>query len=288
MSKNNDSIILIIGGSGFIGGAIVKYLLNNYKKNKILFPTRKECDLENKNSILSYTNPLKNEKLKVIFCASIVRKKNNTLLSMNKNIELVDNFINSLVINNLVSLIFMSSIDVYDTSMCKKFTEESLLLPSSYYGLSKIYNEYSIKEKLKKTNTTILRLPGVYGEDKNSLIDMFIDRIYCNTIIDLENEGKNLRDFLFIDDLCEVINELLINPTKEVFNVASGKSISVIKIIKHIEEALHKKANLKRKTNLYNNNDILISNKKIKKHFSNLKFTTIYDGIQKLVNKKEK
>ena len=34
MIKDNDTIILIVGGSGFISNSICKYLLNNYKKNK--------------------------------------------------------------------------------------------------------------------------------------------------------------------------------------------------------------------------------------------------------------
>lgn len=34
MIKNNDTIILIVRGSGFIGNSIRKYLLYNYKKNK--------------------------------------------------------------------------------------------------------------------------------------------------------------------------------------------------------------------------------------------------------------
>ena len=262
MNIDEESIVLIFGGSGFIGSSIIQYLLGNLKKNKIFFPTRKECNLENKNNILSYLNQFKKEKLQVIFCAGIVRKKNDTSNAMKKNIEIVDNFLNSFNINNLDSLIFMSSIDVYDTSnVINKISEKSKIFPSSYYGLSKYNNENSIKEVLKQAYTTILRLPGVYGGDKYSLIDIFLDKIYSNEIIELENEGKNLRDFLFIEDLCEVVKELLLNPKRDIFNVSSGNSTSIIEIIRHIEELIKKKANLKLKDNPYNNKDIIISNK---------------------------
>ena len=39
-----------------------------------------------------------------------------------------------------------------------------------------------------------------------------------------------------------VVKELLIHPSKEIYNIASGKSISIIKIIKHVEEKINKKA----------------------------------------------
>ena len=117
------------------------------------------------------------------------------------------------------------------------------------------------------------------------MYDIFLDKIYSNEIIELENEGKNLRDFLFIEDLCEVVKELLLNPKRDIFNVSSGNSTSIIEIIRHIEELIKKKANLKLKDNPYNNKDIIISNKKIKKHFNHLKFTKIYEGIHKLTKR---
>ena len=55
----------------------------------------------------------------------------------------------------------MRSIDVYENLNHKKITEENLLLPKNYYGFSKMYNESTIKEKLKNTSISILRLPGV-------------------------------------------------------------------------------------------------------------------------------
>ena len=82
---------------------------------------------------------------------------------------------------------------------------------------------------------------------------MFLDKIYSNEFIELENGGVNMRDFLYIDDLCKIVKELLLNPTREIFNVATGNSISIIKIIRHIEETFRKKANLKLKSNPYNN-----------------------------------
>ena len=68
------------------------------------------------------------------------------------------------------------------------------------------------------------------------------------------------------------------------YNISSGKSTSVLKIVKIIERLLNKKANLVKKVNQYTNMNIMISNKKILDHLSNFKFTTIEEGIQTIVN----
>ena len=112
----------------------------------------------------------------------------------------------------------------------------------------------------------------------------FINRIFHNKTILLENEGKNLRDYLFVEDLCRIVSFLLTKPSNTIFNISSGKSTSVLKIVKIIEKLLNKKANLEKKVNQYTNMNIMISNKKILDHLSNFKFTTMEEGIQTIVN----
>jgi len=284
MNENNDSIILIFGGSGFIGKSITNYLNIKYSNKKIIFPSSVECDLEDKNSISNFIKSLNNQKLQIVFSAGITRKQKDSFETMHKNIAMVENLLNCLSKYKIISLIFMSTIDVYKNTNHNKITEENLLLPKNYYGFSKMYNESTIKEKLKNTNISILRLPGVYGNDKNSIIDTFINRIFCNKTIFLENEGKNLRDYLFVEDLCRIVSHLLIKPSNTIFNISSGKSTSVLKIVKIIEKILNKKANIKKKFNQYTNMNIMISNKKILDHLPNFKFTTIEEGIQTIVN----
>ena len=284
MNESNDSIILIFGGSGFIGKSITNHLNIKYNNKKIIFPSSDECNLEDKNSISNFVKSLNNKNLQVVFSAGIVRKQKDSFETMHKNIAMVENLLNCLSKYTIISLIFMSSIDVYENINHKKITEENLLLPKNYYGFSKMYNESTIKEKLKNTNISILRLPGVYGNGKNSLIDTFINRIFYNKTILLENEGKNLRDYLFVEDLCRIVSSLLIKPSNAIFNISSGNSTSVLKIVKIIEKLLNKKANLEKKVNQYTNINIMISNKKILDHLSNFKFTTIEEGIQTIVN----
>ena len=89
----------------------------------------------------------------------------------------------------------MSTIDVYKNTNNKKITEENLLLPKNYYGFSKMYNESTIKEKLKNTSISILRLPGVYGNGKNSIIDTFINRVFSKSEIYQSKKNQNKSNY---------------------------------------------------------------------------------------------
>ena len=67
---------------------------------------------------------------------------------MEKNIKMIRNFIRASKELNIISLVFLSSIDVYAQKFDSPLTEESDLFPSSFYATSKICSEYMLQSAL--------------------------------------------------------------------------------------------------------------------------------------------
>ena len=81
---------------------------------------------------------------------------------------------------------------------------------------------------------TILRLYLVYGpkQDVNRIIPITIFNSIKNKKFDCSS-GKQLRDFIYIDDVIEaIIKTLKMRVSREIINIGSGHPITIKKIIK--------------------------------------------------------
>ncbi len=79
-------------------------------------------------------------------------------------------------------------------------------------------------------------------EKKNTLIKSVLDQINTNGIIKLSNE-KTRRDFLYISDFIELLNNILNKFPYgfNIYNVGSGTSYTITEIAKKIANLLNKK-----------------------------------------------
>ena len=111
--KTNDSLLLV-GANGFIGSAIAKYLLS--KQIAYYSWDRHTHDLCNLRQTKSYMKQFKGATLRVIYLSSVTRTKMDSSDSMQANISMIDNFIKASKELKIASIIFLSSIDVYDNT----------------------------------------------------------------------------------------------------------------------------------------------------------------------------
>ena len=110
----------------------------------------------------------------------------------------------------------------------------------SIYGQSKLLGTNFLLFLNKKYNfpVTILRLYLIYGpyQDPNRVIPITILNSILNKKFDC-SDGKQYRDFLYIDDLVDGIIKILTkknNLSGEIINLGSGKPTKIKKIIKNI------------------------------------------------------
>ncbi|MGZ5551927.1 MAG: NAD-dependent epimerase/dehydratase family protein, partial [Nitrososphaeraceae archaeon] len=143
------------------------------------------------------------------------------------------------------NFIFLSTY-VYGEPQYLPIDENHPINPHSPYNKSKIIAESLCKDysKIFGINIVILRPFYLYGYNrkKNTLIRSVLDQINSNEIIKLSNE-KTSRDFLYISDFIELLNNILNKfPSGcDIYNVGSGTSYTITEISRRIANLLNKK-----------------------------------------------
>lgn len=125
-------------------------------------------------------------------------------------------------------------------------TEDSLLQPSSLYGITKQNQEQMvlILGKALNINTVAFRYQNVYGPGQSlsnpytGILSIFSTRIKNHKDINIFEDGNESRDFVFIND---VVNATILGLENDqangkVYNVGTGKSIDVMTVAKKLCE----------------------------------------------------
>ncbi len=241
--------ILVIGGTGFIGFNLLKKLL-------LL-----KYDL----SSVSTKLPLKEKKLKGVnyICLDISKKKNFIRLNKFKfdivinlggyidhskekktfksHFEGTKNLVDYFRYKDLKLFIQIGSSLEYG-GVASPQKEHSKCKPKGNYGLAKYKaSKYLITSKGLRFSFLILRLYQIYGphQDTSRLIPHTITSCINKKNFNCTN-GKQLRDFLFVDDLVNLFIKILISKklTSDIYNVGSGKPVSVKYVIKKIHQKI--------------------------------------------------
>jgi len=202
--KNN---ILLLGGSGTLGKAIIKSKLF---KN-LNYPTSKILNILNQNKIEDF---LIKKKIKIILhCAALARVKEcekNKKKAYEINVLGTKNIVKCVnkcwKINNLnIKVVFMSSDGVYSSS-CGNYKETDNLKSYNYYGWTKIQGEKAVK----KLNNYIIIRTRFFNKNK-------IKFNYAATNI--------FSSAIEVNNLVKYINKIIKKKFNGVLNVG-GKKVS--------------------------------------------------------------
>ena len=162
--------------------------------------------------------------------------------------------------------------------------------PLSIYGITKIASEniaYYYKQ-IFNINSYGLRFFTVYGPfgRPDMSIFIFFKNILQNKTIYLNNFGKNLRDYTYVEDVTDFIIKLINKSKKQknfydIFNIGGKKNISLLNVIKLIEKITNKRAKLKLvKKNKLDPFNSLASMNKLEKFVKFKKSTKIEKGLK--------
>ena len=241
----NLHTILITGSRGFVGDHICK----SYFKNKYNLITDNPTDKQ-RNDItkIEYFENFDDKIDVIIHLAakiSINDSLNDPYETYYTNMVGTLNVLEFAKRKNITKFIFLSTY-VYGQPQYLPIDENHPINPHSPYNKSKIIAESLCQDyyKIFGINIVILRPFYLYGYNrkKNTLIRSVLDQINSNGIIKLSNE-KTSRDFLYISDFIELLNNILNKfPSGcNIYNVGSGTSYTITEISRKIANLLNKK-----------------------------------------------
>ena len=257
--------IYIAGHNGMVGSAIHRKLIENGYSN-LIYKSRNELDLKDQNSVNQF---LSNEKPDFIFIAAakvggILANNNNKADFLFDNIQIQNNLIYGAYQNQIKNICFLGSSCIYPKNCEQPIREEYLLKgelekTNEAYALAKITGLKLCEalNKQHKMNYFSLMPTNLYGFNDNyneinshvlpALIKKIHDaKVFSKKHIIIWGTGKPRREFLYVDDLadaCIYFMEKGIN--SGVYNIGTGKDISIVELAHLIMDIVNYKCNIK-------------------------------------------
>jgi UDP-glucose 4,6-dehydratase len=257
--------VLITGGYGFIASNLLVYLVRKYKNinfynyDKLIYCANKDNvkEIEEEDNYKATVNELQNKD----YLLNYLQKNNiDTIMHFAAQTHVEYSFENSLDYTNdniygthilleccriygkIDKFIHISTDEVYGESLLEddlKKDENSILYPTNPYAATKAAAEMLVisYHKSFKLPIIIIRSNNIYGPKQyiDKVIPRFILQLGNNEKCTIQGNGENVRSFLYIDDMINCLELILLNgKIGEIYNIGLGEEISIINLAKKL------------------------------------------------------
>lgn len=263
---------LVTGGAGFIGSNLIDELIKTMDKIVVVddLSMGLKSNLPQSNKIIFYQESitnypfmeklLLNERPDYVFLLaaiasvadSVERPLETHEINQNANLFILETIrTNKLPVKKLL---FSSSAAVYGDDPALPKREDMAVKPLTPYAIDKFATERFVIDygNLYGLNTVCVRFFNVYGPKQNpkspysGVLSLISEAISTDKPFTLFGDGAQTRDFVFIADVVQAL--LLLMRTSEalhdVYNVATGKTSSLVDVITAYENITGKRLNL--------------------------------------------
>ncbi len=262
-------MILITGADGFIGKSLSSYLI---KKNyNIIKGVRKIKNLDNAIQIdIRKKEDIENSLNKIDTIIHLAGLNRDQCNRNEKEAIIVNSFgardlFKEAIKKKTKTFVLFSTIHVYGKELSGEINEDDATLPYDNYSKSNLMAEQYCMELAKNSSTklVILRVSNVIGLSrikKNSywslVVNDFCQQAIKNKQININNNGMDRRDFISINSIENIVESIITKNEEiksDIYNVASGQTISIKNLANIVKEEYFKLFNSSIKINLGNN-----------------------------------
>jgi len=249
ISKNSS--IFIAGHKGFVGNAVLERLRFLGYKN-IIIKNKTELNLLDQSEVNSFFTTTTIDY--VILCAAkvggIAANIKNPASFLYENLQIQNNVIHASYLTKVKKLIFLASSCIYPRNCLQPMKEEYLLQgdfePTNYgYAMAKAagvkmcqaYNEQYNANFLAINPSNLYGVGDNFDPETSHAMAALIRKVVTakqngDDSIILWGDGSAMREWLYIEDLAEIIVEILEkNISGNMINVGTGKDISMLDLI---------------------------------------------------------
>lgn len=266
--------ILVTGGSGFIGGNFVQYMVNKYPEYEIYNldlltyagDLTKHREIEEKDNYWFIKADIANrEEIIPLFTSKefdyvvhfaaeshVDRSITDPETFIRTNVLGTQVLLDAAKLVNIKKFVHVSTDEVYgelDFDPNTFFTEDTPLQPNSPYSASKASSDLLVRSYSETYGlpVNITRCSNNYGpyHFPEKLIPLTISRVLNDQKVPVYGDGKNIRDWLHVIDHCSAIDLVLHEgQSGEVYNVGGHNERNNLEVVKAILHALNKSEDL--------------------------------------------
>ncbi len=240
--------ILVTGGAGFIGSHLVDRLIREGHAvsvvDNLMTGKKKNVNREAKFYKTDIRSPrigkiLEAERPEVIahYAAQmdVRRSVDDPIFDASVNVVGFLNILQNAVKVGVRRILFASSGGaVYGEQETFPAPETHVTRPVSPYGITKITGEYYLffYKQVSGLEYTAFRYGNIYGPRQDpfgeaGVVAIFTQKMLRGEQAVINGTGKQTRDYVFVDDAIEANLLALARPVTDVFNVGTGREISV-------------------------------------------------------------
>ena len=251
--------VLVTGGAGFIGSHTVDLLLaenipvrvldnlsSGHRSNlPVSHPELEfiEGDITNGDTVKEVMQGISH----CLHLAAQVSVEASIEDPVNSAMQNIIGFVNILTAAQQVGverMVFASSAAIYGEPSEIPLPEDTHKLQLSPYGLEKQINEEyaDLFHRTSGFSSLGLRFFNVYGprQDPKSpyagVIALFVDRISRGESLSIYGDGKQTRDFIYVQDVARGILTALTSQLSGACNIATGRQITLLELIEVLSE----------------------------------------------------
>lgn len=261
----SGKVSFITGGAGFIGSRLAEKLTEKGHR-VVIYDNFSSGDIKNLSAIKNKIKIVKGDitdfkKLKQAMkgadyvyhhaaLVSVAQSMQEPAQTHKINIEGANNVLEAARLNGVKRVLLASSSAVYGNGKDIPYKETAQTDCRSPYAASKLIGEELLKCYFKAygLESVCVRYFNVFGPKQNpnspyaAVIAKFMDLAKNGDAFFIDWDGRQSRDFVFIDDVADA-TILVMEKGKagEVYNVASGRTYTLLNLAKEIENISGKK-----------------------------------------------
>ncbi|WP_108470438.1 NAD-dependent epimerase/dehydratase family protein [Rhodanobacter thiooxydans] len=253
--------VVVFGGGGFIGSAIVDRLLKDGHSIRVferprVAPYRAFSAMEHvewlTGDLLSthdVSEAIDGVDVVVHLVSTTLPKSSNDdpIYDVQSNLVATLQMLNLMVQKKIPKIVFISSGGtVYGSPEYLPIDEKHSTNPHVSYGITKLAIEKYLLmyQRMHGLKAVILRVANPFGERQRvetaqGAVGVFLHKALRNEVIDIWGDGTVTRDYIYIGDVAEAFARAVgYDGTHSVFNVSSGQGTSLNELLGVLERTL--------------------------------------------------
>lgn len=289
--------IVVTGGTGFIGKWFLASIPEDYECI-ILGRSSDKSSLFINNRLFKYISTDYSQedleqKLKGIDAVvhlAATRVGSDKFDSYISNMIVSENIFRGCAENGVTNIVCLSSISIYSDINLYPWSEEQMLSPQSFYGISKVTMEnlagyYNQKYNMNIKSLRVAQVVG-YGERTGYMLMTFIKQAFKRECLSIYGNGAGRREYIYVRDVVEAILCSLRKPNiTGVYNIGNGKNISHLELAEMINTVFDNERNLKFIDDIKEDTSIFLMDiSKAKESLGWLPKWTIKEGLKEIRN----